>query len=96
MTSITDVLPIVAGLLGSISVCKQAWKAYSTGKTKDVSFQSFVFLVMSSAVWIIYGTLESKILISIGSSIILIPSTYIVIVKIKEKYFSELPVSDAI
>ena len=50
-----NLLPIIAGIVGSISVFFQAYKIYITKLTRDISLTSYLLLILSSSIWIIYG-----------------------------------------
>jgi MtN3 and saliva related transmembrane protein len=52
--------PIVGSLSGFITVVSfvpQAYRAWTRGKTKDLSRSTFIMLSMQSAGWTIYGLL---------------------------------------
>lgn len=82
MFFIVKYLPIVAGSIGSLSVFQQSYKIWKTTNTRDISLISYFLLFLSAVTWIIYGSLMKEINIIIGSSIIILPSVYIVIYKI--------------
>ena len=79
-----NLLPIIAGIVGSISVFFQAHKIYITKLTRDISLTSYLLLILSSSIWIIYGIIIHDYNLIIGSSIILFPSFFIVIYKIHQ------------
>ena len=79
-----NLLPLLAGSIGSISVFIQAYKIYLSKLTRDISLISYLLLILSSCIWIIYGIYKKDNYLIIGSSIILIPSIFIVYYKIKK------------
>ena len=81
-----NLLPIIAGIVGSISVFFQAHKVYITKLTRDISLTSYLLLILSASIWIIYGIFIKDNNLIIGSSIILFPSAYIVIYKLYNSY----------
>ena len=74
-------LPLLAGSIGSISVFIQAYKIYLSKLTRDISLISYLLLILSSCIWIYYGIYKKDNYLIIGSSIILIPSIFIVYYK---------------
>jgi len=80
---ITRTLPIIAGIIGSLSVFQQAYKIYMTNKTRDISFISYLLLALSASIWIIYGFLINDKYLILGSMIIIPPTIYIIYKKIQ-------------
>ena len=80
---ITRTLPIIAGIIGSLSVFQQAYKIYITNKTRDISFISYLLLALSASIWIIYGFLINDKYLILGSMIIIPPTIYIIYKKIQ-------------
>lgn len=83
MIFLVKYLPIVAGSIGSLSVFQQSYKIWETTNTRDISLISYLLLVFSAITWIVYGGYMKEMNIIIGSSIIILPSSYIVLYKIK-------------
>lgn len=50
-----NLLPLLAGSIGSISVFIQAYKIYLSKLTRDISLISYLLLILSSCIWIYYG-----------------------------------------
>tara|TARA_B100000925_G_scaffold289704_1_gene273194 strand:+ start:1187 stop:1453 length:267 start_codon:yes stop_codon:yes gene_type:complete len=80
---ITRSLPIIAGIIGSLSVFQQAYKIYITNKTRDISFISYLLLGLSASIWIIYGFLINDKYLILGSMIIIPPTMYIIYKKLQ-------------
>lgn len=78
-----NILPILAGSVGSLSIFQQALKIYNTTNTRDISLSSFFLLFLSASLWVSYGFVINDIFMCVGSSIIIPPSIFIVIYKIK-------------
>ena len=77
-----NLLPLIADSIGSISVFIQAYKIYVSKLTRDISLISYLLLILSACIWIIYGIYIKDNNIILGSSIILFPSIFIVYYKI--------------
>ena len=77
-----NLLPLLAGSIGSISVFIQAYKIYVSKLTRDISLLSYLLLILSACIWIIYGIYIKDNNIILGSSIILFPSIFIIYYKI--------------
>ena len=77
------IFPILAGSIGSLSIFQQAIKIFKTTNTRDISLSSFFLLFISAALWVSYGFVINDLFMCVGSSIIIPPSIFIVIYKIK-------------
>jgi len=87
---IQNILPYLAGSIGSFSVYQQSYKIYKTNKTRDISLYSYIISFISTLLWIIYGLFIHDFNISIASSFYLFPTIYIIIKKIAHLQFDEL------
>lgn len=77
------VLGLLAGTLTTISFLPQVIKAFKTKHTRDLSFPTFLLLVLGIVLWIIYGILIRQIPIVLSNAAAFILVLSILIMKIK-------------
>jgi len=63
-------IAIIAPLLNSLQQIPQLYKTYSTKQVRDLSFESLLFMFISSVVWVLHGIIiwDPSLLISASIS----------------------------
>ena len=83
--AIITYLGLVAATLTASAFFPQVYKIWKTKETKDISMITFVMLVTSNVLWLIYGTVIKDIPILITNSVIFVLASIIIAFKIKYK-----------
>lgn len=82
--AVSDVIGYIAAGIGICVFMPQVYKSFKTKRTKDVSFPTFLMIVVVSVLWVIYGALISALPVIIVNSVILILS--LIMLSLKRKY----------
>ena len=66
---LVTVIAIVAPLLNSLQQIPQLYKTYVTKHVTDLSFESLLFMFISSVVWVLHGIIIWDLSLLISASI---------------------------
>lgn len=83
--SLINIVGYTAAFLSTITFIPQVFQTWKTKKTKDISFLSIIFIISSTALWVIYGILTKQFPVLITNASIFILGLFLLILKITYK-----------
>jgi len=81
----TTAIGLLAAFCTTVSYVPQLKKCWQTGSAGDLSLKMFLTLALGIALWIVYGVLQSDIVIILANSVSLLLLLGILVFKIREK-----------
>ena len=75
----------LAGLLTTLAFLPQAFRAWSTRSTKDISLPMFVILCAGVALWLLYGLLLGDWPLTLANGVTLVLAGAVLLAKIRFK-----------
>ena len=78
-----NLLGVVAGFLTTVSFLPQAFKAWKTKSTKDISINTFLILFTGMFLWAIYGFLINSIPVLAANGVSVFIALSIIIMKFR-------------
>ena len=83
--AILDIVGTIAATLTTISFIPQARQVLKTRHTHDISLPMYIILVIGVSFWLAYGILLQQWPIIISNAITLLPTSLILVMKLREK-----------
>ena len=77
----TDIFGFIGAFLTTLSFVPQAWLVLRTGKTEGISLAMYALFTIGVAAWLVYGVLESALLIIMANAITLVLAALILAMK---------------
>src|SRR6266508_706374 len=84
MPSLTTMIGLLAAFCTTIAYIPQLKKCWRTGRTGDLSLQTFSILTTGVALWVLYGVLQKDAVIIVGNSVSLTCLAIILYFKLRE------------
>jgi MtN3 and saliva related transmembrane protein len=81
----TTAIGLLAAFCTTVSYVPQLKKCWQTGSAGDLSLKMFLTLALGIALWIVYGVLQSDIVIILANSVSLLLLLGILVFKIRER-----------
>lgn len=78
---ILDIIGIVATIVTTIAFVPQVYKVYKKKSADDISYLSFLQLVLGASLWTIYGYILGSTHIIISNSVVALCSVLIIVAK---------------
>lgn len=69
MSSFTTVIGLAAAICTTAANLPQLRKAWTTGETDDLSLKTLLLLTSGLGLWVVYGVLQSDVVIILANSI---------------------------
>ncbi len=79
-----EILGLVAGTLSCITFVPQIFKTWQTKSVKDISVMSFLIVVVSTLIWLVYGIIKELPSVILTNVVVCISA--IVMLLLKWKY----------
>jgi MtN3 and saliva related transmembrane protein len=81
--SLTTLLGLVAAALTTAANVPQVWKAWRTKQTDDLSLAMTLILSTGLGLWVIYGIMQSDLIIVLANAVAMALSTTLAIMKMR-------------
>ncbi|MCL2038058.1 SemiSWEET family transporter [Candidatus Saccharibacteria bacterium] len=77
-----EAIGFIAGALSLIGYLPQTIKTIRTRKTRDLALATFLFVMLSAALWIVYGWMQNAPSIWVTNSVVMVCCLIITIMKV--------------
>jgi MtN3 and saliva related transmembrane protein len=81
--SLTTLLGLVAAALTTAANVPQVWKAWRTKQTDDLSLAMTLILSTGLGLWVIYGIMQSDLVIVLANAVAMVLSTTLAVMKMR-------------
>ena len=81
--SIATLLGLAAAALTTAANVPQVWKAWRTKQTDDLSLAMTLILATGLGLWVIYGILQSDLVIIVANAVAMILSATLAVLKLR-------------
>jgi MtN3 and saliva related transmembrane protein len=83
MTNLVTLIGFVAALCTTGAIVPQLYKAWSTGKTDDISMRMLLVLAFGLTLWVVYGVLRADIVVIVANGVSLMLIAGLLYLKIR-------------
>jgi MtN3 and saliva related transmembrane protein len=81
--SIATLLGLTAAALTTAANVPQVWKAWRTKQTDDLSLAMTLILATGLGLWVIYGILQSDLVIIVANAVAMVLSATLAVLKLR-------------
>jgi MtN3 and saliva related transmembrane protein len=81
--SLTTLLGLVAAAMTTAANVPQVWKAWRTKQTDDLSLAMTLILSTGLGLWVIYGIMQSDLVIVLANAVAMVLSTTLAVMKMR-------------
>jgi len=79
-----EAIGFTAGALSLIGYLPQTIKTIRTRKTRDLALATFLFVMLSAGIWIVYGFMQNAPSIWVTNSVVMVCCLIITVMKIRD------------